>query len=303
MNRWLLDHSQAIKDAWKRTADRLTQFMVLVCLLGILLAIPGWLAQIWLGMSSLVPEEAVQSEAIVFLNKELDVEVEARIELERVLSEMEEIERVIFVPKTIALKELSVQDGLGPIAELQANNPLPDALRLKFSIRAPKVIENNILTTLLADKRVLSLRYYPSTRVKYASLVEKLGLLGIGLSGLAVLGVLMAVFLVAAADVVDDQRRIELYTLLGASKRFIRRPYLYRATWLGILSGFIACLVITSLNELFSVAITSNLKALDSSLKYLPVDGRTFIGVAITALLASWIGAERAVSRRLNALN
>ena len=130
MNRWLLDHSQAIKDAWKRTADRLTQFMVLVCLLGILLAIPGWLAQIWLGMSSLVPEEAVQSEAIVFLNKELDVE--ARIELERVLSEMEEIEWVIFVPKTIALKELSVQDGLGPIAELQANNPLPDALRLKF---------------------------------------------------------------------------------------------------------------------------------------------------------------------------
>ena len=235
------------------------------------------------------------------MNNELDVE--ARIELERVLGEMEEIEQVIFVPKTIALRELSAQDGLGPIAELQANNPLPDALRLKFSIRALKVTENNILTTLLADKRVLSLRYYPSTRVQYASLVEKLGLLGIGLSGLAVLGVLMAVFLVAAADVVDDQRRIELYTLLGASKRFIRRPYLYRATWLGILSGFIACLVITSLNELFSNLFNSNLKALDSSLVYLPVDGRTLIGVAIVALSASWIGAERAVSQRLNAFD
>ena len=113
----------------------------------------------------------------------------------------------------------------------------------------------------------------------------------------------MAVFLVAAADVVDDQRRIELYTLLGASKRFIRRPYLYRATWLGILSGFIACLVITSLNELFSNMFNSNLKALDPSLEYLPVDGRTLIGVAIVALLASWIGAERAVSQRLKALD
>ena len=250
MNRWLLDHSQAVKDAWKRTSDRLTQFTVLVFLLGILLAIPGWLAQIWLSMSSLVPEEAVQSEAIVFLHKELDVE--ARIELERVLGEMEEIERITFVPKVIALQELSAQDGLGPIADLQDNNPLPDALRLKFSTRALKTTENNIIATLLADQRVLSLRYYPSTRVRYASLVEKLGLLGIGLSGLSVLGVLMAVFLVASADVVDDQRRIELYVLLGASKRFIRRPYLYRATWLGILSGFIACLVIASLNELFS---------------------------------------------------
>lgn len=252
-------------------------------------------------MASLVPEEAMQSEAVIFLNKELDVE--ARIELERVLSEMKEIERVIFVPKIIALKELSTQDGLGPIADLQANNPLPDALRLKFSIRALKVSENNVITTLLADKRVLSLRYYPSTRVQYASLVEKLGLLGIGLSALAILGVLMAVFLVAAADVVDDQRRIELYTLLGASKRFIRRPYLYRATWLGLLSGLIACLVITSLNELFSVEFASNLKALDPRLEYLPVDGRTLIGVALIAILASWVGAERAVSRRLNALH
>ena len=78
MNRWILDHTQAIHDAWKRTSDRLTQFVVLVCLLGILLAIPGWLAQIWLGMSSLVPEDAVQSEAIVFLKQ--DLEVEARMD-------------------------------------------------------------------------------------------------------------------------------------------------------------------------------------------------------------------------------
>jgi len=301
VTRWILDHLQAIKDAWKRTADRLTQFVVLVCLLGILLAIPGWLAQIWLSMASLVPEEAVQSEAIVFLNKELDVE--ARIELERVLSEMKEIEQVIFVAKNIALKELSAQDGLGPIADLQANNPLPDALRLKFSIRALKITENNVITTLLADKRVLSLRYFPSTRVQYSSLVEKLGLLGVGLSGLAVLGVAMAVFLVAAADVVDDQRRIDLYTLLGASKRFIRRPYLYRAAWLGILSGLIACLVITSLNELFSFDLASNFKALNPRLEHFPVDVRILVGVAAVAIFASWVGAERAVSRRLNGLH
>jgi len=42
MNRWILDHSQAMKDAWKRTSGRLTPFVVLVLLLGILLALPGW---------------------------------------------------------------------------------------------------------------------------------------------------------------------------------------------------------------------------------------------------------------------
>ena len=110
-------------------------------------------------------------------------------------------------------------------------------------------------------------------------------------------------FLVAAADVVDDRRRIELYTLLGASRRFIRRPYLYRATILGVLAGLIACLVITLLNEVLSSLLASNLKALDTRLANFPVDGRILIGVALIAVLASWVGAERAVSRRLKALH
>ncbi|MEL0223688.1 MAG: permease-like cell division protein FtsX, partial [Gammaproteobacteria bacterium] len=143
MNRWILDHTQAIHDAWKRTSDRLTQFVVLVCLLGILLAIPGWLAQIWLGMSSLVPEDAVQSEAIVFLKQNL--EVEARIDLERTLSEMSDTDQIVFVPRSAALEQLSAQDGLEPIADLKTNNPLPDALRVRFSVQGVEARENQII--------------------------------------------------------------------------------------------------------------------------------------------------------------
>ena len=47
----------------------------------------------------------------------------------------------------------------------------------------------------------------------------------------------------------------------------------------------------------------SNLKALDTRFTSFPADGRILIGVASIAVLASWVGAERAVSRRLKALN
>ena len=301
MNRWILDHSQAMKDVCKRTSDRITPFVVLVLLLGILLALPGWLAQIWLGMATLIPEEAVHSEAIVFLQK--DLEVETRIDLERILTEMEEADQVVFVPKSWALDALSAEDGLAPIADLKSNNPLPDALRVKFSTTAGEAKESQILQMLGSDDRVLSLRYYPSSRIQYASLVEMLGFLGIGLSALTVIGVLMAVFLVSAADVVDDRRRIELYILLGASHRFIRRPYLYRATLLGVLAGLSACLVIIILNEVLSSLLSSNLKVLDQRLENISIDGRILVGVASIAVLASWIGAERAVSRQLKALH
>ena len=132
MNRWLSDHRWAIADALKRVRERPIQFLVLIGLLSILLAIPGWLAQIWLGMSSLVPEEAVHSEAIVFLSNE--IEFEERIELERMLGESPIVEHVIFIPKSKALADLSSSDGLAPLAQLADDNPLPDALHLLVNI-------------------------------------------------------------------------------------------------------------------------------------------------------------------------
>lgn len=301
MNRWLLDHRQAFGDALKRTHDRMTQFVILIVLLGVLLAIPGWLAQIWVGMSALVPQSAIQSESLIFLEDPL--ELEARIDLERTLANRDDVESVSFVAKSVALSELSALDGLAPIAELVADNPLPDALRLRFKLESAAAGEAALMATLQDDARVMSLRYYPSTRVQYAALVQTLGWLGFGLSLLTVLGVLMTVFLVSAADVVDDRRRIELYTLLGASRRFILRPYLYRATLLGLLSGGLACLVIVALNGVLSTVLASNLESLDARLGTVPMDGRILLSVAVIAIVASWIGAERAVNRRLNALH
>lgn len=299
--RWLLDHRNAVIDALKRTRDRLTQFVVLIGLLGVLLAIPGWLGQIWLGMASLVPSEATQSEALVFLDRQ--IELESRIELERRLTADGSVDAVQFIPRNEALTALSASDGLSQMMVLRDDNPLPDALRVQFSIRGDSVAEALLVDTLRDDSGVLSLRYYPSARVQYASLVETLGLLGIGLSVLTVLGVLMAVFLVSAADVVEDRRRIELYTLLGASRGFIKRPYLYRATLLGVLAGLSSCLVIFTLNTVLSSVLASNLEALDPQIGSIPMDGRVLLSVVAIAVLASWVGAERAVHRRLNALH
>lgn len=299
--RWLLDHQSAFSEAMKRTRDRMTQFIVVICLLGVLLAIPGWLGQIWLGMASLVPSEAVQSEALVFLDRELDLE--ARIELERGLEDQSVIDTITFIPKSEALDALSASDGLSQMTVLRDDNPLPDALRVRFTLIGDEAGEAALIDALRSDQRVMSLRYYPSARVQYASLVETLGLLGLGLSTLTILGVLMAVFLVSAADVVDDRRRIELYTLLGASNGFIKRPYLYRATLLGLLSGLVACVVIFGLNTVLSSVLASNLEALDPELGSIPMDGRILMTVAVIAIVASWIGAERAVHRRLHALH
>ena len=301
MKRWALDHKNAVIDALKRTRDRLTQFIVLVGLLSVLLAIPGWLGQIWMGMAALVPESAVQSESLVFLESE--VELEARIELERTLAESAAVSEVIFIAKSEALAQLSAEDGLSSMEALIDNNPLPDALRLVFVPGREAAPEAAVMDRLSDDPRVLSARYYPSVQVQYASLVSTLATLGLVLSVLIVIGVVLTVFLVSAADVVDDRRRIELYILLGASHRFIKRPYIYRAISLGLLSGVVACLVVALLNAVMSRVLALNLESIDTRLDTIPMDGRLLLVMVCIAIGASWVGAESALTRRLRATN
>lgn len=301
ISRWLLDNAQAIFDATKRTKDHLMQFAFLMMLLGVLLAIPGWLAQIWFGMQSVVPAEAIHSEILIFLDDQTDVE--SRIELEVKLENYEFIKSVTFVSKNDALINLSKEDGLSGIEELIDQNPLPDAFRVRFDTRAGAEAEQTFVDQLRLDDRVQSLKYYPSTRIRYSTLVDTLGFLGIAFSALTIIGVLMAVFLASAADVVDDRQRIELYTLLGASQRYIKRPYLYRASLMGFMSGTVACIVIIMANKFSSEIVVQNLQALNPEFEELPVDNRVIISIYITSVLASWIGAERAVCHRLKLLN
>ena len=283
MNRWLIDNGQAVKDSLKRTVDRPTQFFVLIIFLGVLLAIPGWLTQIWLGMQSLVPDDAVHSETIVFLID--DIDIEARIDLERFLQEQEIVQSIRFVSKNDALAQISGADGLSGIGDLIDHNPLPDALRVRFDVRAGGQAEEEMVGALKLDSRVQSLKYFPSTRVQYAALVEALGIIGVAFAALTMSGVLLAVFLVSAADVVNDQRRIELYTLLGASRSFIKRPYIYRAILIGLSSGLLSCLVVFGVNELMSQALTENLQALNPELEELPMNSEIFLGLSAIAVL------------------
>lgn len=299
--RWMRDHRQALMRALARTRERFGEFVVMVTLLGVLLAVPGWLAQAWLTMRTLVPDDALQSQAVVFLQDALDLE--SRLDLERTLETHGLVAATRFVPKAEALDALSRLDGLAEMRRLMADNPLPDAIRVWFIADADAGEESGLMETLATDTRVLSSRYYPSTRARYQSLVEMLAWLVGALALLSVLGVLASVFVLSMADAVVDQKRIRLYTLLGASHGYIKRVYLYRACFLGIAAGLISALVIWGINAVLSRVLAANLESLDVRLGHLPVDVSLILTLCGVALLASWIGAERAVHHQLKSLH
>ena len=301
MQRWFRDHRDAWYAAFQRDRHRTGQSAILVILLGVLLAIPGWLAHATLSMQQLTPSTTESSEVLVFLKESL--ELEDRMILERRLGAEPQVITVAFVPKAQALSELAAYDGLASIGELAEDNPLPDAYALTLVPAAMVDAEQALVAQLSQEAGVLAVRYFPSIQARLADVLRVLSGVVIALVILTALGVSMAVFVVSGAEAFRDDRRLQLYTLLGASRRYIRRPYLYRAVVQGALSGMSASLVVWGINTVLSAAFSTELARLGAPNDALMVRWEVWVVLCVVAICCSWIGAERAIAMRLNRMH
>lgn len=301
MQRWFRDHRDAWYAAFQRDRHRTGQSAVLVILLGVLLAIPGWLAHATLSLHELTPKATESSEVLVFLDDSLALE--DRLILERRFSENPQVSTLAFVPKAQALADLAAYDGLASIGELADDNPLPDAYALQLVPATMLETEQAFIAEISQDSGVLAVRYFPSIQAQLADVLSVLSGVVIALIILTAVGVSMAVFVVSGAEAFRDDRRLQLYTLLGASRRYIRRPYLYRAAVQGGLSGISASLVVWGINAVLSWAFSTELERLGATHDAFGVRWDVWAALCVIAVCCSWIGAERAIAMRLNRMH
>jgi cell division transport system permease protein len=272
-----------------------------VVLLGILLASPGWLVHAMLSMDEMTPRATESSEVLVFLEETL--ELENRMILERRLGAYAQVSELIFVPRAQALSDLADNDGLSSIRDLVDDNPLPDAYRLRLIPDGASETEREVVAEVMPLPGVLSVRYFPSIQARLADVIGVLRGVVIALMILTAFGISMAVFVVSGAEAFRDDRRLQLYTLLGASRRYIRRPYLYRATVQGALAGLLASLVVWGINTVLSQAFSTELRSLGAPNEALMVRWEVWVALCGVAIGCSWIGAERAIALRLNRMH
>lgn len=125
--------------------------------------------------------------------------------------------------------------------------------------------------------------------------VKKISLLILGFSAL--------LFLIATA-LINNTIRLAIYArrfiintmqLVGATRGFIRRPFLYRSLWHGIFGGLVANLLLAMLMYYINSQLKEVLIFVDYQLL-----GIVFGGVVITGICINWLSTWLAVNRYLN---
>ncbi len=161
------------------------------------------------------------------------------------LSEHKEVSNVEYLPADLALQEFKQLSEFGELLEGLPSNPLPPTLIVTPTDSAK---HNGTLQELKKEFQSLpkveqvQLDMQWLQRLQAITYIIRRAITAIGI--MLGLSVLLVVGNSIRLDIENRRAEIEVTKLIGASDRFIRRPFLYGGMWLGLLGGLLALLLV-----------------------------------------------------------
>lgn len=293
MSAWLSQHWRALGDALGKIAGQRAASLLNVLVVGIALSLPvgGYLL---LGnLQSVATRFSLEPQLSIFLDPA--ARPADREGLEKRLRSETRIGAVRFVPRAEALAELKKTEGIAEVIAALNQNPLPDAFVVKLRNVDPAGLD--VLAAELGKAPGVG---YVQADSGWARRLA--ALVGIGRAGIALLGALLAIGMVAVTfntirlQVLTHREEIELARLLGATDAFIRRPFYYLGALQGLSGGGIGLAILAGGLALLNRGVRPLSETYGSSFELAFLAPGDALAVAALAGLLGWLGAYLSVS-------
>lgn len=239
MSGWLRHHARSLLEAIRRL--RATPFATALSLLMIAtsaaLPIGGYV--LLQNARAVATQVAGDAQLSVFLAPDAGPADAERLGAK--LREAPLAERVVFVPRDAALAAMKQNGALAPAISMLKDNPLPDAFIVHLRSSAPGAAEA-LAQGLRAEPRVATVLLDTTWLNRLDAILAFIG------TGVFILAIVLALVLVTVvfgtirSQLIGHVDEIAVARLVGATDRWIRRPFLYEGAALGFLgaSGAIA---------------------------------------------------------------
>lgn len=155
--------------------------------------------------------------------------------------------QVRFLSKEEGVKQFVDRTGEDPVA-LLGDNPLRDAFILKLN---PEFADSTQLRRISQDLRqqqgVFEVTYPQTLITSVNQNIRKISLVLLGFAVILLLVVAVLINNTIKLALFSQRFLIRSMQLVGATAWFIQKPFLRRATWQGIMGGFLASLLLLAL--------------------------------------------------------
>ena len=296
MRAWLQHHRLSLVQTLARLARSPFATALNVVAIGVALALPLG-AYCVLGNLALVSGRvSVDPQLSIFLARDAGKADIAAVEAR--LKGAQGVRAVRFVSRDAALAELSRSARMDEAIAGLRHNPLPDAF----------VVTLSSSDTALADGLEHEFRSLPKVDrvLADAAWVRRLdALLRLGRTAVVVLSVLLGLSLVAVTfntirlQILTQRDEIELCRLIGATHAYIRRPFFYLGSLLGLLGGLAALAIVLAALAVLNRDWVQLALLYGSALHLRFPDSSEMLTALAFSVALGWLGAYLSVSRHL----
>ena len=237
MNAWLRHHFQSSLRTLGRLLSTPVGTALNVVVIGVALALPLGAYVLLVNLQTLGAGFAAQAQVSLFLDR-IAASDDVR-SIEDRLRREPGVKQVRFVPRATALKDLARSANLAEVIGALRENPLPDAIIVTLDGNDAALAER-----VSQMARGFAKVTHVQTDSDWTRRLD--ALIRLGRTGLALLGVLLSLALIAVTfntirlQIVTQRDEIEVSRLIGATDSYIHRPFLYLGGLLGVLGGLVA---------------------------------------------------------------
>jgi cell division transport system permease protein len=292
---WLRHQKHALASSLRRLKTQPVATLLTALAMGVAISLPSGLYLLLDNLNRLAGNLPAQPEISVFLDAEASA---AQKQALTARLKMPDIAEARFAPKEEALATLSMAQDLADITAGLTENPLPDAWVVR-----PRATSREELAKL--SDQLATLPGVAETHLDSQWAERLQAALTIGRTSVWLLAGLFAIALIAIsgnairAQVLSRRDEILVSRLIGATDRYIRRPFLYLGALQGLLGGLASGGVLALAGWMLHPPVAHLASLYGSAFHLLPPTATEIAVVLGLTTLFGWLGAWISVARAL----
>lgn len=293
LNVWLKNHNIACVDSLRTIYQAPLSNLLTMFILGIALALPIllYLATVNINNNFRTWQQDFYQYTIYIDSNYTDHQ--AKI-LSGDISNWPEVERIDFISKDAGLNELKTIMGLESVLDDVASNPLPVVLTVNLKQKYHNLDSIKKLTSKTSGLEGVS---KVEANVVWLEKISKFLKLSSAMTYIFSLALGLAVLLVIANTIrlvlQNKQQEMQVYSLLGATNAYIRRPYLYGGIFYGLFAGVMALVVANFLlGRLYQAVSELGFAVLFANNNLIGFNQYNTLALLLVCSLLGWLGAR-----------
>jgi cell division transport system permease protein len=236
-------YAHALGRAWAIARSAPLLSLLVVVALATALALPLFAAAVAEG--ALAAVERIDAKPTVSVFLAASAGAKERESAERALRAMPGIAAVRFIARDAALAELAAIEGMGDLLAGLDGNPLPDTL-VATLIDADPGTASSVTGRIRSIPGVANVQSDVAWVTRLAAIARAIRWVGALLGVLMAAAVVAATFAAARLQALTHRQAIAVATLLGATRRWVARPYVLHGLIQGATAGLGAAAIVAA---------------------------------------------------------